>query len=189
MWLHLISTAMFFLCELYAAALPLPALLLLLLLLLRLPLLCCPLMISLVADKDKQEFELRLYREREQIRALEAALNDIRNRSSRTQVRSLFHLSFVVLPLCATFPVIVTPEPCSGADARHLACFWRAFFSLFPRRWSRKHTRTSRSSWTMCVSSRAPFQSKGHVSTRSGPLSVYACAMRRRGLSGLRHCG
>eukprot|EP00288_Rhodomonas_lens_P016003 CAMPEP_0177714630 /NCGR_PEP_ID=MMETSP0484_2-20121128/13556_1 /TAXON_ID=354590 /ORGANISM="Rhodomonas lens, Strain RHODO" /LENGTH=229 /DNA_ID=CAMNT_0019226561 /DNA_START=23 /DNA_END=712 /DNA_ORIENTATION=- len=36
-------------------------------------------------DKDKQEFELRLYREREQIRALEAALNDIRNRSSRTQ--------------------------------------------------------------------------------------------------------
>ncbi len=36
-------------------------------------------------EKDKQEFDLRIYREREQIRALEAALNDIRARSGRTQ--------------------------------------------------------------------------------------------------------
>jgi hypothetical protein len=36
-------------------------------------------------EKDKAEFDLRIYREREQIRALEAALNDIRARSGRTQ--------------------------------------------------------------------------------------------------------
>mmetsp|Transcript_9818 Transcript_9818/g.15372 ORF Transcript_9818/g.15372 Transcript_9818/m.15372 type:complete len:216 (-) Transcript_9818:100-747(-) len=36
-------------------------------------------------ERDKQEFDLRLYREREQIRALEAALNDIRAKGSRTQ--------------------------------------------------------------------------------------------------------
>mmetsp|Transcript_41076 Transcript_41076/g.97315 ORF Transcript_41076/g.97315 Transcript_41076/m.97315 type:complete len:212 (+) Transcript_41076:3-638(+) len=36
-------------------------------------------------EKDKQEFDLRIYREREQIRSLENALNDIRARSNRTQ--------------------------------------------------------------------------------------------------------
>jgi hypothetical protein len=36
-------------------------------------------------EKDKQEFDLRIYREREQIRSLENALNDIRARSTRTQ--------------------------------------------------------------------------------------------------------
>ncbi|KAJ1488239.1 hypothetical protein T484DRAFT_1939768 [Baffinella frigidus] len=39
-------------------------------------------------EKDKQEFDLRIYREREQIRSLENALNDIRARSNRTQEAS-----------------------------------------------------------------------------------------------------
>ncbi len=35
-------------------------------------------------EKDKSEFDARLHREREQIRALETALNDIRARSTNT---------------------------------------------------------------------------------------------------------